>query len=132
MADILIDSKGNGIPQYQASTGEFRPLLGDKAPYSQIVDAQGNVLFSATNPGYIRLKGNDIKEAWEGSATVVRNLSVTGRAFLISNDGAEDLTFTINSVTIRVKQNEVFEGSFEDFTQVTITTNVSYRAIVKG
>lgn len=54
MSDILTDGKGNGIPQYRTSTGEYLPLLGDKAPYAQVVDEGGNIVFTPDNPAIIK------------------------------------------------------------------------------
>lgn len=62
MSNILTDGKGNGIPQFQKGTGEFAPLLGDKAPYSQILDANGNLLFTNVNPAAVQVTSLPLKE----------------------------------------------------------------------
>jgi hypothetical protein len=50
----------------------------------------------------------------------------------IINDGASDLTFTVNNITITVKANEEFTDNFEDFTTITINTNIAYRLALRG
>jgi hypothetical protein len=72
MANILTDGKGNGIPQYQTGAGEFLPLLGDKGPYSQSVDPNGDPLFTEANPAVVKVA----ESGAQGAASVTPNDSV--------------------------------------------------------
>lgn len=75
------------------------------------------------------LFGNNImKDYFTGSTNVTHPFQQLMSGFVISNDGTSDLTITINSLTITVKSGEVFGESFEPFSQVSINTNVPYRA----
>ncbi|GAB7057344.1 hypothetical protein JCM16163A_40930 [Paenibacillus sp. YK5] len=56
---------------------------------------------------------------------------MTGFA-IVNRDASTALTFTINGITITVDPKEPFEGKFDPFTSVTITTTVAYKAIVMG
>lgn len=73
-----------------------------------------------------------VKDFFSGSANVTKNYTDAMNCFLIANDGAAPLTFTIGSLTITVNSGEVFEDYFAPFKSVTVTTTVSFRAWVKG
>ena len=80
----------------------------------------------------VQLTGRIVKDYFSGNSTTTRSGFGTGKGFSITNDGNADLTFTIGSITITVKPGEVFDGEFADFTSVTVTTTVAFRAIVRG
>lgn len=80
----------------------------------------------------VALSGRIVKDYFSGNSTTTRSGFGTGKGFSITNDGNADLTFTIGSITITVKPGEVFDGEFADFTSVTVTTTVAFRAIVRG
>lgn len=72
--------------------------------------------------------GSLAKEPFSGSTNVTHTFTQSMNGFVISNDGAADLTFTIAGDTYTVKGGEVFKERFAPFTQVIITTTVAYRA----
>lgn len=71
------------------------------------------------------------KEPFSGSANTIKTFTSAMNGFVISNDGAADLTFTIGTDTYTVKAGEVFEDLFESFTEVTINSTVAFRAYGK-
>lgn len=73
-----------------------------------------------------------ITDKWEGNENVTKIFSTQMSGFYIKNDGASDLTFSINNMTFTVKVGEVFEDSFQPFNTVDIATTVAYRAYVRG
>jgi hypothetical protein len=72
------------------------------------------------------------KEPFSGSANMTKTFTTTMRGFVISNDGAADLTFTIGAYTFKVKAGEVFEETFAPFTSVSIVATSAYRAYGRG
>ncbi|GCL71798.1 hypothetical protein PN4B1_17030 [Paenibacillus naphthalenovorans] len=84
--------------------------------------------------GYpVKVTGNIIKDSWSGSATNTRTFTTPMTGFAIVNrDASTALTFTINGITITVDPKEPFDGKFDPFTSVTITTTVAYKAVVMG
>lgn len=76
----------------------------------------------------VQLTGSNAKEPFSGTANITKMFTKQMKGFVISNDGASDITFTIGTDTYTVKAGEVFGESFDAFTQVTITTTVPYRA----
>jgi hypothetical protein len=79
---------------------------------------------------YYTHRGTVAQEAWEGNATITKTFTENRYGFSIMNDGAADLTFTINSQTRTVKPGEAYSALFDPFTTVTITTTSAYRAEV--
>jgi len=50
----------------------------------------------------------------------------------ISNDNlVNNLTFTVNGLTITVKTNETFDDDFEGFTSITVHSG-SFRLVLRG
>lgn len=80
----------------------------------------------------VKLTGSNVKDYFSGTSNTTRSGFGTGKSFAITNDGNADLTFTIDSLTITVRPGEVFDDKFNDFTSVTVTTTVPFRAIVRG
>lgn len=78
------------------------------------------------------LTGSNAKEPFNGTTNISKTFTQSMRGFVITNDGASDLTFTIGTTTFIVKAGEVFQEYFAPFTQVTITTTVPYRAYGRG
>lgn len=80
----------------------------------------------------VSVTGSIVKDQWNGSANITKSFASARKSLLISNDGASDLTFTVNGMTFTVKPTEVFDESFDPFTSVTITTTSAYRAWARG
>lgn len=74
--------------------------------------------------------GTVAMEAWQGSVDSVQSFGSNRYGFSIANDGANDVTFTINAQTRTVKSGETYSALFEPFTSVTITATSAYRAEV--
>lgn len=58
---LLRDANGNFIPQYfNPVTGAYEVINGAKGgQYATIIDANGNVLFSQSNPANVQLTGSN-------------------------------------------------------------------------
>lgn len=50
----------------------------------------------------------------------------------IKNDGASDITVTVNNLTMAVKAGEVFDEAVPPTNSFTITGTVAYRCWVRG
>lgn len=73
-----------------------------------------------------------IQGTFSGNSNTTYTCPKSCNAFSIKNDGSSNLSFTINGITITVKPNEEFSDSFEWFSEVTVTTTVAFRALVKS
>jgi hypothetical protein len=76
-----------------------------------------------------------VKDYFEGTANITKTYTDSMVGFEIANDaasGGNQLTFTINNLTIPVKAQEVYSANFDPYKSVTITTNVPYRATVSS
>lgn len=73
-------------------------------------------------------RGNVVRYE-SGSTTTTYNNATNDPwiSAIITNDGASDITITINSMVMVIKSGETLDEDFVDFTSVTITTNVAYR-----
>lgn len=74
--------------------------------------------------------GSIIHDTWSGSANITKNFTKLCVGFSLKNDGSTDVTVTINTLTFVVKGGESFNGNFEPFSSLTITTTSAYRALV--
>lgn len=93
----------------------------------------GKIRDVSDSNGYpMQLTGSNAKEPFSGSANITKTFTQSMRGFVISNDGAADLTFTIGTATFTVKTGEVFSEYFSPFTQVTVTTTNAFRAYGRG
>lgn len=72
--------------------------------------------------------GKTVKDAFSGNATVTKTYGTAKTGILLTNDGASDVTMTVNGLTNTIKPTEVFDMLFDPFTSVTITTTSAYRA----
>lgn len=107
---ILRDKDGRPIPQYyDPKTDSFQPM---------------------TN--HIQLIKTRAKEPFSGSATVTHTFTQTMKGLVITNDGDVDLTISVLGENWTVRPGEVLDEEFGDFTQVTVTTTVPFRAYGKG
>jgi hypothetical protein len=86
--------------------------------------------FGASN---VQLWGTKIKDSFAGTANTTKDYTAAPmRGLSVQNDGAADITFVVNALTITVKPNEGFNGEFEPFTSLQINASVAFRAVVKG
>jgi hypothetical protein len=74
----------------------------------------------------------NIADSFSGNATTTHT-KTTGdwRSLAVINDGASDITFTVNNITVTVKPNETFDDDFESFNSVLVTTTVAYRLVCR-
>lgn len=111
---ILRDKDQNPIPQYyNPETGVMEPLEGSYGANSFIE------------------RGRLVKDAFSGSSTVTKTYQNNMYGFGIVNDGASDLTVTINGFSIVVKSGEAFDDLFDPFKTLTITGTSAFRAVVR-
>lgn len=115
----LKDANGKIAPQhYDESLEEWDFTKGEGgALYTKLVDS-------------VALKGSIAMESWEESVSSTKTFPTPRYGFSIVNDGTEDVTFTINEQTRRVKQDENYSAIFEAFTEVVIVASTLYRAEV--
>lgn len=100
---ILRDVNGNPIPQnYDPYFGRFSPAE------TELIAA----------------------DYFEGTANITKNYNNSMRGISITNDGLENLTFTINDITRTVYAGEVYNGKLDPFTQVIVTATDKYRVEV--
>jgi hypothetical protein len=71
------------------------------------------------------------EQPFSGSTNITKTFTNPCTSFVISNDGASDLTITINGASWVIKGGEVFDEDFAPFKQVAIVTAVPYRAYVR-
>jgi hypothetical protein len=90
-----------------------------------VPDENGNL------PSFMQA-GRNAQNPFSGSATVTKNFVTPQNAFVIANDGATPLTFTINGDTYTVNSGGVFDENFAPFSSVTVTTTVAFRAYTLG
>lgn len=76
----------------------------------------------------VSLLGGNASEPFNGSSDTTHTFTKPMNSFVISNDGTNDLAFTIGTDTYTVKGGEVFDERFASFTQVTISSTVPFRA----
>lgn len=118
------------LPQFtRQSDGEQVEALGEKAPFVQIVGADGNPI-SSNKPLPVIQKGSIAKEPWEGNSDITKTFPDERHGFSLVNDGDSDVFFTINGYTRRVKVDEYYGALFEPFLVVEIKTTSAYRAEV--
>jgi hypothetical protein len=110
---IIRDMDGNPIPQYyNPATDAYESAQGNNGAVSMY------------------LKGYSVADAFSATGTVTHNFTQTMFGFTLQNDGPNDLSFSIGSVTITVKSGECFQERFQPFTSVTINapTGTAWRA----
>jgi hypothetical protein len=81
---------------------------------------------------YVDVHGDQAKEPFAGSTSMTKVFNALMQGFVISNDHTESLTFTIHGETWTVKAGEVFEETFKEFKDVTITATGAFRAYGRG
>lgn len=92
--EILKDSTGkNGIPQFFNTTGVAFPLVGDKAPFSQVVDAAGVTLFTSANPANVKLAVDTTAITFQDAITATG----TGTTFVVN--GNKTITLEISGTS---------------------------------
>ncbi len=79
----------------------------------------------------VSMSGRIIKDSFSGSTTITKTYQTSVQGFSIINDGATDITFTINNLSFTVMSGEDFNGVFDPFTTVTINTTSPYRAVIR-
>lgn len=72
------------------------------------------------------------REPFAGSSNTTKTFSKTMYGLFVANDGASDLTVTVNGETFTVKTGKEFREYFDAFTTCTITTTVAFRAYGLG
>lgn len=110
---IVTDGASKPISQYyNPLTDEYEPIHGRDGANS-----------------FVQL-GTVAEEVLDGDMTATHTFETNRHGFSIVNDGTEDLTFTINSQTRKVKPGESYSALFRPFKTVTITATTAYRAEV--
>lgn len=87
---------------------------------------------NGTYAQFVEVADGNVKDYWTGTANVTKTFTSPRNSLLLSNDGASDVSVTINGMTIVVKPTEVFDERFDEFASVTIATTSIYRAWARG
>jgi len=111
-----------------------QPLLkAQGVPAPQYFNEEGNqyeVIRGRHGANSFIQLGTVAMESWEGNSNIVKTFPSNRFGFSIINDGASDVTFTINGNKRTLKQYESYNALFEPFTSVQIITISAYRAEV--
>lgn len=99
------------LPQFERKQdGKPQLVQGDKAPYTQLIDSNGNPLFSAANPAKVQIGGADTNIP----VTLQPNiLSEDGNRIKVDLDGA-----TLEGVTLGDQQAKTVSVTFHDSVSV--------------
>jgi len=84
--------------------------------------------------GEVCTSKDNVVEFISNNTSTTHTLGQISKKISFSNDGNTSITFTINSVAITLLTDEVFDGEFEDFTEI-IVVNVGladYRIVIFG
>lgn len=60
----LIQARNGTIPQFEGQDGQPKAVTGDHGPYYQLVDVNGNPLFSENNPAHVQLTGRNVEQEY--------------------------------------------------------------------
>lgn len=129
---IYTDLMGDAVPVPQftrRSDGKQVEAQGEKAPFVQLVDADGQPI-SSSKPFPVIQKGAIAMESWEGESDTTQTFPEGRHGFSLINDGDNDVVFTINGQTRTVKANEYYSALFDPFLVVEIKASGAYRAEV--
>lgn len=129
---IYTDLMGDAVPVPQftrRSDGKQVEAQGEKAPFVQLVDADGQPI-SSSKPFPVIQKGSIAMESWEGDSDTTKTFPEERHGFSLVNDGDSDVTFTINGQTRTVRADEYYSALFEPFLVVQINATTAYRAEV--
>jgi len=76
---------------------------------------------------------NVVKESYAG--TVGGTFTCTnykGYSICLINDGASNITLTVNGLSFTVKPNETFDERIGMFTEYTVTDGIQHRRRIRG
>lgn len=79
-------------------------------------------------------EGLKVNQVISGNANQTINVigsSAYANSIVCYNDGASDLTLTVNGLVITVKTLEMFDEAFEPFKTVTVTATTAYRILLR-
>lgn len=110
------------VSHYPLSSGRVIKEDGSYVNYADGIEQDGTQR--------VKINGTVLKDVFSGATNVTKTFSTPMRAFEISNDGTENLTYTINGLTMEVKVDEIDSNHFEAFTQVTVNATSTFRARV--
>lgn len=78
------------------------------------------------------ITGGHARAPFSGSSSITRSFTSPMQGLVLSNDGNADLSFIIGADTYTVRAGEVFQATFDPFSQVSINANVPFRGYVLG
>lgn len=100
---------------------------------TRIEDREGNEMDINPDGSFnARITQGVVIDSWEGATTEIFTFPEEANYIAVVNDGVPDLIFTIGSISVKVREREVFKESFAPFTKLEINASGPYRAIVKG
>jgi hypothetical protein len=115
-------------PQFKRkSDGRYQQVQGEKAPYAQLVDINGDPLFTQYNPAAVTLTGSIVVEqktqvdAVTGTVTFSQNV----KYLEIYNTDANQGVFNINGINITVPAGKSFKASIGGTPRATVTVTGS-------
>lgn len=93
---ILVDEGGNAAPQYYDTDGNPQPLTGTAAPSQEIINPNGEVIFTQSIPGYVQ------------DTQLAQYTSAIRDALTQSADGTTPLTTTAGTATPKNTQGNYY------------------------
>jgi hypothetical protein len=128
---LIKDVNGDAIPQYLGIDGTPKSLVGGRAPYSQVVNEVGEVLFSNKSPGNVIVSGSKVSEQLTETDAIgsILTFSKTIETIeLYNTDLFNDGVFNVNGINIKVPKGQAFKAAFGGIpkSQVIVTGCTSY------
>lgn len=81
---------------------------------------------------YTPKSSGNVTDFFSGSSTETHKKTVGNwKSLAIINDGQDNLTITVNNVTITVAGSEQFDDNFAEFNSMAVTTTVAYRLVCR-
>jgi hypothetical protein len=111
--EIVTDLNKKPVPQYfSESSDQYEVSRGyDGAPF-------------------FHEKGTVVIDMFYGDTSVTKTYT-EAQGLFIRNDSPNDLTISINGLSMYLKEDEWIDEKFEPFTQLEITANGRFRATVR-
>lgn len=142
MSNLNEENTNKGTAQFLGIDGVPRVIVGGRAPFSQIINETGRVIFSPSNPGSVRIlndtipvkvSGTKLSEQLTEKDSVNSTLSfsrVVDTIEFYNTDTENDGIFNANGIDIKVPRGQAFIASIGGTPRSTITVKGSTSYIV--
>jgi hypothetical protein len=95
-------------------------------PLNKFIADVGNGLYGLQ----VKAKGTLVEDYIEGSSNITKSYPTMMSGVSVSNDGEQNLTFTINGITRTLYPTEIYNGTLKPFNQIEIKATDKYRVEV--